>query len=1449
MISIRTGDDFRYYLAATTEPSENYYTGATRAGEPAGRWSGRGAEAVGLSGEVTATQMEALFGHRIDPRDDRFTQPSEWAEAARVGGPRRRYATAEEAYEKALAAEPDASGERREELRLNAGRTARRNVQYLDITFSVQKSISVLHLAFDRARVEAERVGDTVEAAAWATYRDAVEAAIWAGNAAALEYLQDEAGFSRIGHHGGAAGRFIDAHDWIATSFFQHDSRDGDPQLHIHNPILNLAESSDGTWRTLDSLGISRHRGAAAAIAERVTEEYLARTVGVPFLMRPDGKAREVAGIGARVIELLSTRRRVIGPKAAQLAAEFETRFGRPPNPLELDRLKRRATLGTRKAKSREIESLEERGERLDQVVRELRAEVDEGLAGVARHVVGLTGRPAAPPYSPTAVIETALADVQAGRSTWTRAELLRAISDALPDSLGGLDARDVRRLLDGLTDAALAHAGVTQVSGEREEDRPLVDELRLEDGRSAYAGPASVRYALRGHLDAERALQRAATEVGAPAVSPDAAVAAAVRVVADGLTLGPDQHRALTGILTSGAKVETLVGPAGTGKSTVVGALARAWTDPTTWDGTTERRVVGLAASQVATDVLAGEGLAARNVTRWLASQQRIAADEEQPDDAGWRLAAGDLVVVDEAAMLPTADLTAVHGYVAAAGAKLLLTGDHRQLAAVGAGGGMQLLARAGGHELTEVHRFAAGWEGPASLRLRDGDDTVLHTYRRHGRLIDGGTPEQARSSAARAWLADTLAGRQSVLVVGTNEEAAQLSAETRAELVRFGLVEDDGVPLGRDGTTAGVGDLVQGRRNGWELAGRYGNERAPINRETYRVTETREDGALVVERTDGERLTLPASYVAEDLTLGYAGTVHSTQGRTVDTAHVVAGAGTSPAALYVGMTRGRDGNHAHVITRPADETQPVGAAHAIPPADPLAVLTSVVGTEAADLGGAATQQAADDEHRRASVQTAIERFAAEAEMVYTTRTAAALDRLTADGVLSVEQRLAFADDAADSASLARLLRTAELAGHDPDEVLRAAVAERSYEGALSLSQVTYRRIERQLAGRLAPAVTSYADMVPSVPSPAWRDQLAGYAEAADARRRELGEQTADEQPQWAAEALGPVPTEPTDRLAWEHRAGTVAAWRELAGHTDDADPLGPVSRPAQPEQYAVWRAGWTALGRPEPARVDAELSPGQLRVRIRAYQRETNWAPAYVGESLTATTLAAEARHRDARLLAARAAASTDLGEAEKLTSDAADTSALADLLTARAAQLEEADEARSRWLVHTAVTREAADRARAELAARGVPVGAEADDAVTPAEWLAAHAADQAEDDRRRPIVAEHDLADVVEQRAADLAVVTATDEPLAEVDVSDARDITAKAVGDDEGVIPTAAESETAVRRAQAALREIERRRAVEDRRVEIERRTAQLHRWARDDRERAVADADQQLVTE
>ena len=84
MISVSAGGDFRYYVDAAETPQENYYTQAVSDGEPAGRWFGRGAAALGLSGTVTADAMEALYAHRLDPRDERFGRRSEWGQAARA---------------------------------------------------------------------------------------------------------------------------------------------------------------------------------------------------------------------------------------------------------------------------------------------------------------------------------------------------------------------------------------------------------------------------------------------------------------------------------------------------------------------------------------------------------------------------------------------------------------------------------------------------------------------------------------------------------------------------------------------------------------------------------------------------------------------------------------------------------------------------------------------------------------------------------------------------------------------------------------------------------------------------------------------------------------------------------------------------------------------------------------------------------------------------------------------------------------------------------------------------------------------------------------------------------------------------------------------------------------------------------------------------------------------
>lgn len=1334
MLSVSSGHSAAYLTDQVAVGRESYYLDATTDGEPAGRWWGEGAEAFGLTGEVDNDQMHALYADFLDPRDERWADPETRAECARLGRAPARYRSADEILAERLEAEPGALPERVEQLRREAERAERQPVSFMDATYSPQKSVTVLHTAYARAELDAQRAGDAGGAELWSARRRAVEDAIWEGNQAMLAYLADTAGYSRAGKHSAGTGRWIDAHDWTVASFFQHTSRDLDPQLHIHNAILNRVVCSDGETRTLDGQSIYAMKQAAGTIADRTMEEALSVSLGVRWQMRADGIGREIAGVDQAAMDMFSERTAKISRSLQVKVDELRAHFGREPSAFELDKMRRQATMATRKAKTH---SGEMRGEQLDRWDETCREELAGGLRRIAETVGGAAPVVEAAEWSPSGVIAEAIASVQQTRAAWSRSELTRQILLALPDHLGGLNGDQVRKLADGLTDEALRSPDVVQVTGNAAAAVPA--ELQLADGRSVYAAPGGPRYAGRAHVVAEQALRRAAVEGGrraAAAANVDRWLTA--RDTA-GTPLGADQAAAVRGLLTSGAAVSVLVGPAGTGKSFTVGALAQAWASPGVWGGRTTGRLVGLATQQIATEVLADEGLDALNTSQWLGAQRRMADGTASTRDRLWALSDADAVVVDEASMVDTADLEEIRGYVELAGARLILTGDPRQLAAVGAGGGMAMLAddAADVHTLAEVRRFSAAWEREASLRLRDGDQEVLAEYDRRGRVRDCGTPDQAGQDAARAYLGDTLAGLSSLVITPTNQQAAAVSAIIRDELVALGRVEAAGVILGRDGNTGSVGDLVQARRNDYGIG--------VTNRRRYTVTEVREDGSLIVEpEGGGARRTLPASYVGDHVSLAYASTAHSAQGVTVDTGHCIASAQMSPEGLYVAMSRGRSANTAHVATLAEKPGEATGETHERIRRSADAVLADVLNGDQAEA--TALDQAAQDARDAASMRVIHGRYEEAMRYVGRARTEGWLDRLAADGVLTETERAAFAADQG-TEQLSRLLRGVELAGSDPETALREAVAGKTLDGARSVAQVVHHRIASAYSGEgLRPVVEHTGDTIPPGVPEDWRAYLGELAEAADARRRALGAETAEAAPQWATEALGPVPTDVLGRAEWEHRAGIVAAYREADGHTDEAAPIGSAPGQANPEKRAAWQAAWTVLGRPEAGTEEQDLTDGALRARIRAREAERAWAPPHVGAQQKATGQAV-ARHRQhAALLGAQAEAAAAAGradEAEQLRAEAAGTAALADVMAQTEARLAEAAEARAAWHVETAVTEEKAQRAVAELKDRGRSIGDE-DDRTTAEEWLRAHdEAARAEDPHRE--ITEPDILD--------------------------------------------------------------------------------------------------------
>ena len=251
--------------------------------------------------------------------------------------------------------------------------------------------------------------------------------------------------------------------------------------------------------------------------------------------------------------------------------------------------------------------------------------------------------------------------------------------------------------------------------------------------------------------------------------------------------------------MLTDGRRVSVINAPAGSGKTWVLAATGQAWA------AAGLGRVIGITPSQSARNTLAAGVPESYNTAQFLG---------HLPGQRGARgpvrLRPGDLVLIDEASMVSNPDLADVISQAATDGAKMILAGDTQQLQAVENGGGMSLLADALGYvRLTEPTRFRAAWEQDASLRLRDGDTTVLAEYDQHGR-IRGGEPEQMMDAAVADYLALTLDGTDTLLMAADHALRRELSRRVREDLIRLGVVQPGPAVTIADGATASAGDLI---------------------------------------------------------------------------------------------------------------------------------------------------------------------------------------------------------------------------------------------------------------------------------------------------------------------------------------------------------------------------------------------------------------------------------------------------------------------------------------------------------------------------------------------------------------------------------------------------------------------------------------------------------------
>lgn len=228
---------------------DDYYR---EAGHAPTAWMGRGAEALGLRGEVTVEQAKALLEGKL-PNGEK------------VGGEKHRPGW--------------------------------------DVTFSPPKSVSVALYIHGDTRVLARQ-------------EEAVRAAV--------SYIEKEAAATRI-REGGEVRTEATGNLVFAT--YRHDTnRDGGLQLHNHAVGMNVTQSADGRWRSVESKPIYRIQKEAGAV-------YLA---ALARGMEKDGweiektiaggeMSFELAAISKEERDLFSSRSKAIEAELAKMGKTRET--------------------------------------------------------------------------------------------------------------------------------------------------------------------------------------------------------------------------------------------------------------------------------------------------------------------------------------------------------------------------------------------------------------------------------------------------------------------------------------------------------------------------------------------------------------------------------------------------------------------------------------------------------------------------------------------------------------------------------------------------------------------------------------------------------------------------------------------------------------------------------------------------------------------------------------------------------------------------------------------------------------------------------------------------------------------------------------------------------------------------------------------------------------------
>jgi conjugative relaxase-like TrwC/TraI family protein len=752
----------------------------------------------------------------------------------------------------------------------------KRRVLGVDITLSSPKAVSVLYAA-----------GDDV-------LREEIASAERAAVEATLRIIDQEIPLARRGKDGVRREHA----KYVAAVFTHSEARpetheDGSilasVQRHHHVCIPSIVERQDGTFGAVDSAGGIRSGKKLLGAAFRLQLATELERRGFAIVRADDGWRWNIAGVPDKVTKFFSARRSAIEVELAKAGLTSG----------EAPAVAAAITRNSRRAKDT--------------------ADVTDGITRWQDAIRDLG-------FDPSAIVEAAYAaghEAAAARDPATLNTLIDERTALLPASLTEFEATFERRHLLESACNALVGTGVSVEQAVKEADALVKNHAVVELGatRDGVVLSTPEMVATERRL-VETAVNLAQARVAAP--NP-----ALVRRLCRESGLSQEQTDVALAA-TSGARLVNVLAPAGTGKSKILGVVARSFEAagylPALNGDVSDRDRAGA--------VLPGASVLGASVA-WRAALdlgQSInvpsAAVDALLKRLDSRVAEGKptfdgktVLLVDESGLQSSPQLARILDHINRddRGSVLVVVGEESQIRPLGPGHAIRLLREAiGAASLSQVHRQREAWAREAPQAFARGEaEAALKAFEERGciEFHDGLKPTVEALADVWQQARRSRSSEQITVLTKSNAEARAVSAVLRDRLKREGVVGAREVLLPAVDASGNphmlpvaAGDTLVALRRVDQLGVVNGTslvvERVKVARLTKKVTITARCGSEVIQFTpedisDGKGRVRLAN--------GLVSTIFRSQGATVDQTLVLLNDRFDRHDAYVSASRAR--------------------------------------------------------------------------------------------------------------------------------------------------------------------------------------------------------------------------------------------------------------------------------------------------------------------------------------------------------------------------------------------------------------------------------------------------------------------------------------------------------------------------------------------------------------